>query len=207
MENIDSVLEEIYDDISLNKEDKENLELSCKNFLCEELKRMQEQLENRMKSHLKTEVEEVKNKKIDRFNKNMNNITENTLKYIAEEFDLDETEVLEQNKDNLLKINDYHSLYSQNYKTFVFEEQDDQEEENQQEDKKEELVETKQEVNKTKKLVMKEKKEELDNSYENDTYTNHLIKNKKCPAFIKGKYCEKDAKHGHYCGYHKKFNV
>ena len=199
MENIEAVLEEIYEDISLNKEDKENLELSCKNFLCEELKRMQEQLENRMKSHLKTEIEELKNKKIDRFNKNMNNITENTLKYIAEEFDLDEKEVLEQNKDNLLKINDYHSLYSQNYKTFVLEEQEDEQEEDQKEKHEE--------ITKTKKLVMKEKKEELDNSYENDTYTNHLIKNKKCPAFIKGKYCEKDAKHGHYCGYHKKFNV
>ena len=205
MENIEAVLEEIYEDISLNKEDKENLELSCKNFLCEELKRMQEQLENRMKSHLKTEIEELKNKKIDRFNKNMNNITENTLKYIAEEFDLDEKEVLEQNKDNLLKINDYHSLYSQNYKTFVLEEQEQEEE--QEEDQKEDQKEEQEEITKTKKIVMKEKKEELDNSYENDTYTNHLIKNKKCPAFIKEKYCEKDAKHGHYCGYHKKFNV
>ena len=196
MENIESILGEIYNDISLNKEDKENLELSCKNFLCEELKKMQEHLENRMKSHLKTEIEELKDKKMDRFNKNMNNITENTLKYIAKKFDLDEKEILEQNKDNLLKINNYHTLYSQNYKTFVFEEEEKEEKEESEEQ------------NTPKKIVVKEKKEkELDSSYENETYTNYLIKNKKCPAFVKGKYCEKDAKHGHYCGYHKKFNV
>jgi hypothetical protein len=68
--------------------------------------------------------------------------------------------------------------------------------------------ESKESEEKSRKTVTKIKKPvKLDSTTENDAYKNHLIQQKKCPVFKSGKYCEKTAKHGHYCGYHKKFDT
>lgn len=40
----------------------------------------------------------------------------------------------------------------------------------------------------------------------NKNYKTYLISKHKCPAFIRDKYCERNAKCGHYCAFHKKFN-
>ena len=112
---VESILEGLYNDISINKEDKEELENSCNNFMLEELEKIKITLSSRVNEFCKGEMKKMKDKKMDRFNKNMNDITINTCRFIADEFDLDEDEVIEQNKDNLLKINDYHEVYKQNY--------------------------------------------------------------------------------------------
>ena len=191
---IDAILEDLYNDISLNKEDQEELENSCKNFISDELEKMKITLSNRVNEFCTKEVIKLKNKKMDRFNKNMNIITENTCRFIADEFGLEEDEVIEQNKDNLLKINDYHEVYKQNYIGNGDENDDKNDEENDEENDKKNHFEVKKEV-------------VLDSSSENDQYKEFLISKKQCPAFIKGKYCCKVPKPGTlYCGYHKRFN-
>ena len=112
---VESILEELYNDISLNKEDKEELEKSCETFILGELDKIKITLSNKVNEFCVEEVKKMKDKKMDRFNKNMNDLTEKTCRFIADEFGLEEEEVLEQNKDNLLKINNYHEVYKQNY--------------------------------------------------------------------------------------------
>ena len=193
---IDSILEDLYNDISLNKEDQEELENSCKNFISGELEKMKITLNNRVNEFCVKEVKKLKDKKMDRFNKNMNVLTENTCRFIADEFGLEEDEVIEQNKDNLLKINDYHEVYKQNYIEINDEDDEDDkdDEDDEDDDDKKNHFEVKKEV-------------VLDSSNENDTYKKFLISKKQCPVFIKGKYCCKVPKPGtQYCGYHKRFN-
>tara|TARA_Y100001958_G_scaffold135815_1_gene107246 strand:- start:351 stop:944 length:594 start_codon:yes stop_codon:yes gene_type:complete len=191
---IDSILEELYNDISLNKEDQTELEDSCKKFISGELEKIKITLSNRVNEFCKKEVKKLKDKKMDRFNKNMNVLTENTCRFIADEFGLDKDEVIEQNKDNLLKINDYHEVYKQNYIENEDEDEDNDKNSNEEENDKKNHFEVKKEV-------------VLDSSSENDEYKGFLISKKQCPAFIKGKYCCKAPKPGTlYCGYHKRFN-
>jgi len=195
---IDSILEDLYNDISLNKEDQEELENSCKNFISGELEKMKITLNNRVNEFCVKEVKKLKDKKMDRFNKNMNVLTENTCRFIADEFGLEEDEVIEQNKDNLLKINDYHEVYKQNY--IEINDEDDKDNEDDENDEDEEDDDKKNHFEVKKEVV-------LDSSNENDTYKKFLISKKQCPAFIKGKYCCKVPKPGtQYCGYHKRFN-
>jgi hypothetical protein len=195
---IDSILEDLYNDISLNKEDQEELENSCKNFISGELEKMKITLNNRVNEFCVKEVKKLKDKKMDRFNKNMNVLTENTCRFIADEFGLEEYEVIEQNKDNLLKINDYHEVYKQNY--IEINDEDDKDNEDDENDEDEEDDDKKNHFEVKKEVV-------LDSSNENDTYKKFLISKKQCPAFIKGKYCCKVPKPGtQYCGYHKRFN-
>lgn len=190
---IDSILEDLYNDISLNKEDQEELNNSCKKFISGELEKIKITLSNRVNEFCEKEIKKLKDKKMDRFNKNMNILTENTCRFIADEFGLDKDEVIEQNKDNLLKINDYHEVYKQNYVETV-------------EDDKEEDIEN--DEKKTKKNHFEIKKEIiLDSTTENDEYKSFLISKNQCPAFIKGKYCCKVPKPGKkHCGYHKRFD-
>ena len=196
---IDSILEDLYNDISLNKEDQEELEDSCKNFISDELEKIKITLSNRVNEFCVKEVKKLKDKKMDRFNKNMNALTENTCRFIADEFGLEEDEVIEQNKDNLLKINDYHEVYKQNYIENNYENNDENNDENDEDDKEEE--DDKKNHFEVKKEVV------LNSSTENDEYKEFLISKKQCPAFIKGKYCCKIPKPGTlYCGYHKRFN-
>lgn len=193
---IDSILEDLYNDISLNKEDQEELEDSCKKFISGELEKMKITLNNRVNDFCTKEVKKLKDKKMDRFNKNMNVLTENTCRFIADEFGLEEDEVIEQNKDNLLKINDYHEVYKQNYI-----ENNDDDENDEKNDENDEEEEDKKNHFEVKKEVV------LDSSNENDEYKGFLISKKQCPAFIKGNYCCKAPKPGTlYCGYHKRFN-
>lgn len=195
---IDSILEDLYNDISLNKEDQEELENSCKNFISGELEKMKITLNNRVNEFCVKEVKKLKDKKMDRFNKNMNVLTENTCRFIADEFGLEEYEVIEQNKDNLLKINDYHEVYKQNY--IEINDEDDKDNEDDENDEDEEDDDKKNHFEVKKEVV-------LDSSNENDTYKKFLISKKQCPAFIRGKYCCKVPKPGtQYCGYHKRFN-
>tara|TARA_B100001142_G_C14287389_1_gene637522 strand:+ start:304 stop:897 length:594 start_codon:yes stop_codon:yes gene_type:complete len=191
---IDSILEDLYNDISLNKEDQEELEDSCKNFISGELEKIKITLSNRVNEFCTKEVKKLKDKKMDRFNKNMNVLTENTCRFIADEFGLDEDEVMEQNKDNLLKINDYHEVYKQNYIENNDKNDEDDENDDENDDNTKNHFEVKKEI-------------VLDSSNENDEYKGFLISKKQCPAFIKGKYCCKAPKPGTlYCGYHKRFN-
>jgi hypothetical protein len=203
-EQVESILEELYNDLSLSKEDKEELENSCNNFMLSELDKIKITLSKRVNEFCMEEVKKMKDKKMDRFNMNMNNMTINTCKFIADEFDLDEDEIIEQNKDNLLKINNYHEVYKQNYVETVIEEENKntEEEDNEEEDNEEDN----EEVNKKNPFEIK-KSIVLDSKTENTDYKNFLITKKQCPAFIKGKYCCKIPKPGtNYCGYHKRFN-
>jgi hypothetical protein len=195
-DQVESILNDIYNDISLNTEDKKELEDSCQNFILDELDKIKITLNNRVNKFCIEELEKMKNKKMDRFNKNMNDLTVQTCRFIADEFGLDEDEVIEQNKDNLLKINDYHEVYKQNYVETV---EDDEEEE------KEDIEN---DEKKSKKNHFEVKKEiVLDSTTENDDYKSFLISKNQCPAFIKGKYCCKVPKPGKkHCGYHKRFD-
>lgn len=193
---IDSILEDLYNDISLNKEDQEELNNSCKKFISGELEKIKITLSNRVNEFCEKEIKKLKDKKMDRFNKNMNILTENTCRFIADEFGLDKDEVIKQNKDNLLKINDYHEVYKQNY----IENEDEDEDNDNDKNSNEEENDKKNHFEVKKEVV-------LDSSSENDEYKGFLISKKQCPAFIKGKYCCKAPKPGTlYCGYHKRFN-
>jgi len=197
---IDGILEDLYNDISLSEEDKKNLEKSCNNFMLSELEKIKITLSNRVNEFCVEEVKKLKDKKMDRFNKNMNEMTINTCRFIANEFDLLEDEVIEQNKDNLLKINDFHEVYKQTYvETIIQEEEKDEENENTEENENNKEKTPKNHFEMKKEIV-------LDSKTENDDYKNFLISKKQCPAFIKGKYCCKAPKPGtNYCGYHKRF--
>ena len=197
---VESLLEELYNDISLSEEDKKNLEKSCNNFMLSELEKIKITLSNRVNEFCVEEVKKLKDKKMDRFNKNMNEMTINTCRFIANEFDLLEDEVIEQNKDNLLKINDFHEVYKQTYvETIIQEEEKDEENENTEENENNKEKTPKNHFEMKKEIV-------LDSKTENDDYKNFLISKKQCPAFIKGKYCCKAPKPGtNYCGYHKRF--
>lgn len=203
---IDSILAELYNDISLSNEDKEELEYSCKNFIFSELEKLKTTLSNRVNEFCVEEVKKLKNKKIDRFNKNMNDLNEKTCRFIADKFDLDEDEVIEENKDNLLKINDYHEVYKQNYvETAIVENNENSENsENSENNNNEENTDTVEKKNhfEVKKQIV------LDSTTENDEYKAFLISKKQCPAFVKGKYCCKTPKPGkNHCGYHKRFDT
>lgn len=199
---MEQLLEDIYSDISFNKEDLDNLKDSTNNYINSELKKINVYLMQSVKEFCKGEVEKMKNKKIDRFNNNVNSITEKSVRLVAQEYDLDEDDVVELNKDNMIEINDFHTLYQQTY-TEEFEEEPET-------DKVEENINevfTKSAENLNMTLENKTDKTKLDKTTENNDYKEYLISQNKCPAFIKGKYCEKDPKHGYYCGYHKKFHI
>jgi len=199
---MEKLLEDIYSDISFNKEDLDNLKDSTNNYINSELKKINVYLMESVKEFCKGEVEKMKNKKIDRFNNNINSITEKSVRLVAQEYDLDEDDVVELNKDNMIEINDFHTLYQQTY-TEEFEEEPET-------DKVEENINevfTKSAENLNMTLENKTDKKKLDKTTENNDYKEYLISQNKCPAFIKGKYCEKAPKHGHYCGYHKKFHI
>ena len=179
---VENILTELYNDISLSNEDKKELEKACNDFMLSELEKIKITLSNRVNEFCVEEVKKMKDKKMDRFNKNMNDMTINTCRFIANEFDLNEEEVIEQNKDNLLKINDFHEVYKQTYvETIVQEEEKDEENENNEEKIPKNHFEIKKEI-------------VLDSKTENDDYKNFLISKKQCPAFIKGKYCCKNTK-------------
>jgi len=178
-----ALLEEIYNDISFDSNDLELIKNSTNKFLETEM----EKIKKNVYEFTQKEISKLKEKKIDRFNKNINTITENTLRNISTEYNLNVDEVLEKNQNNLLEIKDFNNLNNQDYICEVIEE-DSTEESNS--------------SNKTQNTL---DKPVLDKTTENQNYKNHLISQNKCPAFVKGKYCEKVPKHGHYCGYHKKF--
>ena len=198
---MEKLLEDIYSDISFNKEDLDNLKDSTNNYINSELKKINVYLMESVKEFCKGEVEKMKQKKIDRFNNNINSITEKSVRLVAKEYDLDEDDVIELNKDNMIEINDFHTLYQQTY-TEEFEE----------EPKKDEVEENINDVfcKSAENLNMtleNNTEKKLDKTTENNDYKEYLISQNKCPAFVKGKYCEKVPKHGHYCGYHKKFHI
>ena len=196
---VETILNELYNDISLSNEDKKELEKACNDFMLSELEKIKVTLSNRVNEFCVEEVKKMKDKKMDRFNKNMNDMTINTCRFIANEFDLSEEEVIEQNKDNLLKINNFHKVYKQNYVETIIEEEEKNEEEKDEENENNEEKTPKNHFEMKKEIV-------LDSKTENDDYKNFLISKKQCPAFIKGKYCCKAPKPGtNYCGYHKRF--
>tara|TARA_Y100000389_G_C17370160_1_gene468563 strand:- start:140 stop:811 length:672 start_codon:yes stop_codon:yes gene_type:complete len=222
--DINNLLEEIYNDISFNESDLNNLKESTNKFIGEELEKINRYLTKSVMDFTKNEIEKMKKCKVDCLNKNINTITESVLSKVSEEYNLDKKKVLEDNKPNLLQINDLDNIYSDNNNNHIL---DLNESENTVETVETvetietiETVETNDNTNqtnnktevksndkKTTKSIKKKHTTQLDNTTENDTYKKHLIEQKKCPIFQKGKYCEKSAKHGHYCGYHKKFNV
>ena len=231
---VESILEELYNDISINKEDKDEMENSCNNFMLEELEKIKITLSIRMNEFCLGEMKKMKDKKMDRFNKNMNDITINTCRFIAKEFKLVEEEVIEQNKDNLLKINNYHEVYKQNYIEDVIEDNDnnnnndnndnnnnddnnDNNDNNDNDDNNDDDDDDDNDDNddndddndeKTKNPFEIKKTIVLDSLTENDDYKKFLISKNKCPAFIKGKYCCKPPKpKKNHCGYHKRFEV
>ena len=231
--DLDNLLQEIYNDISFSNEDLENIKENTNRHITEELEKMNTYLKKSVLEFTKKEIETLKTSKIDRFNKNINTITENTLTHVAEEFNLNKEEVLEKNKDNLLQINNFHKLYEQDL-NITNETLDTDIIENTETNTQTNIVNTDEtntqtnivntdetnETNETsetnitqkKNKITKPKKKKtivLDDTTENDNYKNHLISQCKCPAFIKGKYCSRPPKSGcgHYCGFHKKFNV
>ena len=108
--SISTLLEDIHNDISFGDDDKKNIEMKCKKFLINELKIIEELLEQKMIKFCENEVDKMKEVKKDRFNENVNKITEQAVRQIATEFSLDEETLLEKNKNNLLQINNYHEL-------------------------------------------------------------------------------------------------
>ena len=198
---MEQLLEEIYSDISFNQEDLDILKNNTNNYINEELKKVNIYLTKSVKEFCKDEIEKMKQKKIDRFNNNINSITEKSVRLVAKRYDLDEDDVVELNKDNMLEVNDFHTLYQQTYTDEFEEEPENTVEEN----INDVFCKSAENLNMT--LENKTSKKKLDKTTENNDYKEYLISQNKCPAFIKGKYCEKEPKHGHYCGYHKKFHI
>lgn len=222
--DLNNLLENIYDDISFSESELDNLKESTNKFIENELDKINKYLKKSVIDFTKKEIENLKKNKIDLLHKNINTITESVLIKVSEEYDLDKDEVLQNNKPNLLEINNFNTLYSNDnsdkildlYDTTNEEElidnniiqTDNKSEESEESNESEDSEKSKKSEEKSRKTVTKIKKPvKLDSTTENDAYKNHLIQQKKCPVFKGGKYCEKTAKHGHYCGYHKKFDT
>ena len=219
--DLNNLLENIYDDISFSESELDNLKESTNKFIENELDKINKYLKKSVIDFTKKEIENLKKNKIDLLHKNINTITESVLIKVSEEYDLDKDEVLQNNKPNLLEINNFNTLYSNDNSDKILDLYDTTNEEesidnniiqtdNKSEESKEseESEESKKFEEKSRKTFTKNKKPvKLDSTTENDAYKNHLIQQKKCPVFKGGKYCEKTAKHGHYCGYHKKFDT
>ena len=60
---VESILEELYNDISLNKEDKDELEKSCETFILGELDKIKITLSNKVNEFCAEEVKKMKDKK------------------------------------------------------------------------------------------------------------------------------------------------
>lgn len=210
--DINNLLEEIYNDISFNESDLNNLTESTNTFIGEELEKINRYLTKSVMDFTKNEIERMKKCKVDCLNKNINTITESVLTKVSEEYNLDKKKILEDNKPNLLQINDLDNIYSDDNNNHILDLNDYEEtvetvetydNKNQTNNK----TEVKSNDKKTTTNIKKKNTAKLDNTTENDAYKNHLIQQKKCHVFQKSKYCEKSAKHGHYCGYHKKYNI
>ena len=221
--DLNNLLENIYNDISFTEDELDNLKQSTNKFIENELEKINKYLKESVMDFTKNEIENLKKNKIDLLNKNINTITESVLIKVSEEYDLDQDEVLENNKINLLEINNFNNLYSDSNSDKILEvcvndsEQNDSEQNDSEQNDSEQSTTEQSNVkendkknsntkNKSKNTSVK-KSIKLDSTTENDAYKKHLIEQKKCPVFKGGKYCEKVAKHGHYCGYHKKFNI
>ena len=221
--DLNSLLENIYNDISFTEDELDNLKQSTNKFIENELEKINKYLNKSVMDFTKNEIENLKKSKIDLLHKNINTITESVLIKVAEEYDLDQDEVLENNKINLLEINNFNNLYSDTNNDKILEVCINDSEQNTTEQSTTEQSTTEQNTteqsnikendkrntntqNKSKNTSVK-KSIKLDSTTENDVYKKHLIEQKKCPLFKSGKYCEKVAKHGNYCGYHKKFNI
>lgn len=208
--DINNLLENIYNDISFNESDLNNLKESTNKFIDEELEKINRYLTKSVMDFTKKEIEKMKKCKVDCLNKNINTITESVLTKVSEEYNLDKKKVLEDNKPNLLQISDLNNIYSDDNNNHILDlnESENTVETVETEDNKNETIDKVKSINKKTTTNSKKKNTtKLDNTTENDAYKKHLIEQKKCPIFKDGKYCEKTAKHGHYCGYHKKFNV
>ena len=198
--DLNNLLEEISNDISFNESDLNTIKESTDKFIEEELDKINRYLKKSVLDFTKKEIEKLKKNKMDLLNKNINTITESVLIQVSEEYNLDKKKVLEDNKINLLEINNFHNLYEEDNNLLELN--------NTLNDIEDNVCEEDNKKNNDKPTTkIKKKTVELDKTTENDAYKNHLIQQKKCPIFQKGKYCEKTAKHGHYCGYHKKFNI
>jgi hypothetical protein len=198
--DLNNLLEEISNDISFNESDLNTIKESTDKFIEEELDKINRYLKKSVLDFTKKEIENLKKNKMDLLNKNINTITESVLIQVSEEYNLDKKKVLEDNKINLLEINNFHNLYEEDNNLLELN--------NTLNDIEDNVCDEDNKKNNDKPTTkIKKKTVELDKTTENYAYKNHLIQQKKCPIFQKGKYCEKTAKHGHYCGYHKKFNI
>ena len=110
--DINNLLEEIYNDISFNESDLNNLKESTNKFIDEELEKINRYLTKSVMDFTRNEIEKMKKCKVDCLNKNINTITESVLTKVSEEYNLDKKKVLEDNKPNLLQINDLNNIYS-----------------------------------------------------------------------------------------------
>ena len=110
--DLNSLLENIYNDISFTEDELDNLKQSTNKFIENELEKINKYLNKSVMDFTKNEIENLKKSKIDLLHKNINTITESVLIKVAEEYDLDQDEVLENNKINLLEINNFNNLYS-----------------------------------------------------------------------------------------------
>lgn len=214
--SISTLLEDIHNDISFSDDDKKNLEMKCKTFLINEMKSMEQLLEEKMMKFCEKEVDKMKEVKKDRFNENVNKITEQAVRQIATEFELDEEKVLEKNKNNLLQINNFHELCTSektkpliNANTLDNSEDEDINEDNKTETKTATKTATKTD-NKTetkteKKVQVKKKLVNKPDTSDKEAYETYLIGLNKCPGIKKdGSFCERPKKYGCFCGFHKK---
>ena len=112
--DINNLLENIYNDISFNESDLNNLKESTNKFIDEELEKINRYLTKSVMDFTKNEIEKMKKCKVDCLNKNINTITESVLTKVSEEYNLDKKKVLEDNKPNLLQISDLNNIYSEN---------------------------------------------------------------------------------------------
>ena len=201
---VEKMLDEIYKDISFSNEDKKNLEMSCKTFLIGQLKEMEEILSNKMEQFCKDEIEKMKEIKKDRFNENVNKATEHAVRQIATKFDLNEDEVLEHNKCNLLEIKNYHELSnSEKIKPLVSSKLSSQKknvEVNKLESEDSESTDTESNKSNTTENVPIC----VPDISDKEAYKGFLISKNKCPGIKKdGAFCEKPKKYGVFCGFHK----
>jgi histone H3/H4 len=226
--DINQILNEICDDVTISENDLKNIQNNTEKYLKNELEKIHIQLKKSIVDFTKEEVNKLKRSKLENINNKINNIVEDILIKTSEHYNLDQDEVLQNNKVNLLTLDTFNEHVNEPVNEVVDEPVNKVVNEPVNEVVNEPVNEVVNEpVNEPVNEVVDEPVNEVVNEpvnevvndepkscekpkskkVSNEDYKNKLISENKCPVIVKNKFCEKKAKHGCYCGYHKKYNV
>ena len=105
--DINQILNEICEDVTINENDLINIQNNTEKYLKNELEKINIQLKKSIVDFTKEEVNKLKRSKLEQINTKINNIVEDILIKTAEQYNLDQNEVLKNNKVNLLTLDTF----------------------------------------------------------------------------------------------------